>query len=166
MEKIKEIIIIDFDGTIAATPEPETGKVIYKEKTGEEYPHKGWWGHNSSLDTTIFDIQPIEPTFSFVKEMYGREGVKVFLLTGRLPKNSKHVEIILDGFGVKFDDYFYKTHHDTITFKLNKMSELLVQYPDVERFMVFEDREEHFEHFQKWGFEQKQIDFTLIKITK
>jgi hypothetical protein len=161
---VTKIFLIDFDGTISNTPEKEEGIKIYKEKTGNDYPHKGWWGRNESLDMNMFDIKPIQSTVDVVKKHYGQPNTKVFLLTGRVPKNSQAVEKILDSYGVKFDDYFYKTSHDTLDFKLKKMSELLVQYPDTQEVTLFEDRKEHFDAFEKWGENNKNIKFKLIKV--
>ena len=109
---VTKIYLIDFDGTIARTPEREEGVKIYKDKTGNDYPHKGWWGRNESLDMDMFDIKPIQSTVDVVKREYGKPNTKVFLLTGRVPKNSQAVEKILNSYGVKFDDYFYKTSHE------------------------------------------------------
>lgn len=39
---IKKLSFYDFDGCLVNSPEPEEGKRIYKEKTGDDYPHKGW----------------------------------------------------------------------------------------------------------------------------
>ena len=161
---VTKIYLIDFDGTIARTPEREEGVKIYKDKTGNDYPHKGWWGRNESLDMDMFDIEPIQSTVDVVKREYGKPNTKVFLLTGRVPKNSKSVEKILNSYGVKFDDFFYKTSHDTLDFKLKKMSQLLVEYPDTQEVILMEDRQEHFAAFEKWGENNKNIKFKLIKV--
>ena len=161
---VTKIYLIDFDGTIARTPEREEGVKIYKDKTGNDYPHKGWWGRNESLDMDMFDIKPIQSTVDVVKREYGKPNTKVFLLTGRVPKNSQAVEKILNSYGVKFDDYFYKTSHDTLDFKLKKMSQLLVEYPDTQEVILMEDRQEHFAAFEKWGENNKNIKFKLIKV--
>jgi hypothetical protein len=161
---IKKLILVDFDSTLAKTPDDIEGKRIWKEKTGETYPHVGWYGRNQSLDMNVFDIPPIEPTLSMVKENYGVEGTKVFLLTGRLPKNGPFVEKIIESYGIKFDEYFYKTSYETLVFKLKKMSELLEDYPDVEEVILYEDRVLHFDAFENWGKEHKEIKFKLIRI--
>jgi hypothetical protein len=56
IDEIKKIAVFDFDGTLIMTPTPDDGKLLYKMKTGNDWPHKGWWGQKDSLDTTIFDI--------------------------------------------------------------------------------------------------------------
>jgi hypothetical protein len=161
---VTKIFLIDFDGTISRSPNRKEAEIIYKEKVGEDWPFKGFYGRNESLDMNIFDFPPIQSTVDVVKKHYGQPNTKVFLLTGRVPKNSQAVEKILDSYGVKFDDYFYKTSHDTLDFKLKKMSELLVQYPDTQEVTLFEDRKEHFDAFEKWGKEHKNIKFKLIRV--
>jgi len=32
------------------------GKETWKEKTGEDWPHLGWWGRATSLDPDIFYV--------------------------------------------------------------------------------------------------------------
>ena len=67
--KITKISAFDFDGTIVNTPLPDVGKVIWKQKTGKEWPHKGWWGQADSLDSKIFDM----PIIQMVRDSYDRE---------------------------------------------------------------------------------------------
>ena len=42
-----KVAFFDFDGTLMNSPTPENGKIIYKEKTGVNYPYEGWWGRVS-----------------------------------------------------------------------------------------------------------------------
>lgn len=163
-KKITRLYLIDFDGSISRSPDRKEAEKIYKEKIGEEWPFKGFYGRNESLDMNIFEFPPIQSTVDVVKSEYGKPNTKVFLLTGRVPKNSQAVEKILNSYGVKFDDYFYKTSHDTLDFKLKKMSQLLVEYPDTQEVILLEDRKEHFDAFEKWGENNKNIKFKLIKV--
>lgn len=47
--KVTELAIFDFDGTTMDTLYPEIGRPIYKEKTGEDWPFKGWWVDQNHL---------------------------------------------------------------------------------------------------------------------
>ena len=58
MKNKTKLSVFDFDGTLIATPLPDSGKIAYEEKTGKTWPHKGWWGQADSLDMNVFDIQP------------------------------------------------------------------------------------------------------------
>ena len=61
--KITKIEIYDFDGTLVDTQLPDTGKPIWKEKTGEDWPYKGWWGRVESLDMDVFEQKPVPSVF-------------------------------------------------------------------------------------------------------
>ena len=37
LSNIERIAFFDFDGTLVNSPEPEEGKIIYKQKTGKDY---------------------------------------------------------------------------------------------------------------------------------
>ena len=64
----KRLICFDFDDTLFHTPLPEEGKKIWKEKTGQEWPHIGWWGKPESIDNEIFEIPKNETLFIGDKE--------------------------------------------------------------------------------------------------
>ena len=53
---MKKLVSFDFDKTMCFTPEPEEGKVIFKNKTGLDWPHRGWWGRSETLNLEIFSI--------------------------------------------------------------------------------------------------------------
>lgn len=42
---IHKISFYDMDGSLINSPEPEMGKELYKQKTGNEWPYVGWWGN-------------------------------------------------------------------------------------------------------------------------
>ena len=54
---IKKLICFDFDDTLCHTLKPEEGKVIWKEKFGTDWPHRGWWSKPETLDLDIFDTK-------------------------------------------------------------------------------------------------------------
>ena len=37
-----ELLVYDFDGTLANTPTPREGKIMYENKIGQAWPHVGW----------------------------------------------------------------------------------------------------------------------------
>ena len=51
---IKKLVCFDFDDTLCNTVKHDDGKVIWREKFGVEYPHRGWWSKPESLDMDIF----------------------------------------------------------------------------------------------------------------
>lgn len=152
MEKIK-LSIFDFDGTLMATPLPDTGKDLYKQNTGKEWPHKGWFSKPESLCMTAFDIMPIED----VKTDYLREladGSIMVMLTGRLERLSTHVEEILEAHNFGFDHYLYNTGGNTEDCKIKSLNQLLTDYPNVEAVEMWDDRIKHIPLFEEWGKQQ------------
>jgi len=82
---VKKISIFDFDNTLCLTPEPKEGHPIYKKVTGQDWPHKGWWGRGRlsklrSEVTTILDkynlifdevhLNPGMDTFKFKTDLF------------------------------------------------------------------------------------------------
>ena len=81
--KKTRLAVFDFDGTLFDTPLPDTGKDIFKEKTGKDWPHKGWWGKGESMDSNVFNIPPVDSVLAdFMFERANPETL-VVLLTGR-----------------------------------------------------------------------------------
>lgn len=150
-DNITKISIFDFDGTLMATPEPETGMKIYKEKTGKDWPFQGWWGRNESLDMDIFDIKPISSVIADYNKERVKPNTRVIMMTGRTPKNADYVEKILNKYNITFDEYIYKKASDTLSFKINKLEEMLKSYSKLKEIEIWEDRVLHSKAFEEWG---------------
>ena len=99
-DNITKIAIFDFDGTLVDSPNPDTGKKEWEEKTGKEYPHRGWWSKRESLDTNVFDINTIKDTVMEYLAEYEDPNTLVIMLTGRLPNQADQVEEILNSKGI------------------------------------------------------------------
>ena len=149
MEKTK-IAVFDFDGTLMATPLPDTGKDLYKKNTGKDWPHKGWFSKPESLCMKSFDINPIKD----VLEAYQSEKEKgsiLVMLTGRMSRLEPHVKAILDAHDMKFEHYLYNTGGDTKDVKLASLDKLLNDYPSVVEVEMWDDRLIHIPFFEEWG---------------
>lgn len=161
MRKITKLAVFDFDGTLCSTPLPDIGKSIFKEKTGKEFPHKGWWSKKESLDIDIFDI----PMIDSVKEAYDKISLETdalkIMLTGRIKPLSKQVESILESHGLIFDKYYYNIGGSTEIYKMRIMDELFEKYPDADEIEIWEDREPHIQVFKT--FLQEKIDSGRLK---
>lgn len=162
-DNITKISIFDFDGTLMATPEPETGMKIYKEKTGKDWPFQGWWGRNESLDMDIFDIKPIPSVIVDYNKETVKPNTRVIMMTGRIPKNAEFVEKILNKYNITFDEYIYKKASDTLSFKINKLEEMLRCYSNLKEISMWEDRIEHVKAFTEWGF-NKDIKMVVNQV--
>jgi hypothetical protein len=160
-KKITKLSVFDFDGTLAYSPEPEQGKPEYKEKTGEAWPYKGWWGREETLDTNIFDI-PINPSVvSDYKKEKSDPNTLVVMMTGRITKLSKQVEKILSDNNLSFDYYLYNDGGSTLDFKIKTMDKLLSKYPNIKSVEMWDDRDEHIGPFKAWGSSLDGIDFHI-----
>ena len=148
--KVSRIAIFDFDGTTMDTLSPETGRPIYKEKTGQDWPFKGWWGRPESLDMSIFDFKPLpEVKAGFNKEAASNNTLMVSL-TGRRKNLADKVESILHANGYKFDKYLYNYGSDTLSNKLEQIGNLLKEFPSVRTVAMFDDRNEHVPAFKQY----------------
>jgi len=159
-DNITKIAIFDFDGTLMKTPHPDTGKIEWEEKTGKDYPHRGWWSKRESLDTNVFNINPIKDTVMEYLAEYEDPNTLVIMLTGRLSNQADQVEHILNSQGIIFDEYHYKNDGDTLSSKLNTIQSLLNRYPNVNHIEIYEDREPHAKGFEDWG-EENNIDIKV-----
>lgn len=149
-KKITKIAVFDFDGTLVSTELPITGKEIWLEKTGKEWPHQGWWGKAESLDTEVFET----PLVEMVKEAYDtmklEDETLMVMLTGRMIKLSTHVEKILEEHGLEFDEYHYNKGGATEVAKMKTMDMLLDKFPDVNEIVLWDDRIEHIPIFTEF----------------
>ena len=153
-QKITKLAIFDFDGTLVDTPLPETGKELYQEKTGKQWPHIGWWSKQESLDLQVFEMPTLDEVITDYERCFAEDGTAVVMLTGRRLHLSAHVELILDTKGLKFDEYHYNRGGATEVEKMKTMGKLLEKYPDVDSIEMWDDRLAHIPHFEKWGAEQ------------
>ena len=150
-ENVTKLSVFDFDGTLVDTGMPDTHKIIYKEKTGQDWPYKGWWGRPESLDMDVFDFKAIPEVKSAYTIERQRPNTMVISLTGRRPKLSKEVEAILNANGYVFDKYLYNYGNDTLSNKIEQLNNLLSETPNIVDVELFDDRAEHISTFQSWG---------------
>lgn len=163
-DKINRIVIFDFDGTLINTATPDTGKDIWKHKTGQDWPHIGWWSKKESLDTEVFDNKPISSVVDAYKRESSNPNTLLIMMTGRIPRLSNEVETILNSNGLKFDKYLYNNSSDTLNFKLSKLDEFLTMYPNLESILMYDDREEHVIEFRRWGDSHSEINFKIVHV--
>lgn len=160
---IKKLSFYDFDGCLVNSPEPEEGKGIYKEKTGNDYPHKGWWGRKESLDSDIFDINYNEDVYQKYLIDSKESSTMSILLTNRMDKLSGEVIELLDGFNIKFDDYSFKRGSKE---KVDRIKFYLSIHPNVKIIDIYDDREKElvaFRQFKKEFSDKYQINIYPVK---
>ena len=139
---IKRLAFYDMDGTLIDTPMPDTGRVRWKEVTGEEYPHLGWWGRAESLDTDVFDIKPFPAVLNQLKTDTARPDTRTVLLTNRIEKLRPQILNLLRSNGITLDDYNLKKGGGE---KDERILNYLKKYPTVEEVVVYDDRDKELE---------------------
>ena len=105
---MKRLAVFDFDGTLIDSPDKENGMRLWKEKNGQPYPHKGWWGRRESLDTTLFDIKPFPNILVKLREDMGDPDTTTIILTSRMEKLRPQLENILSLNGIRVDELITK----------------------------------------------------------
>lgn len=166
MKKIKKLAIFDFDGTLVDTPLPDIGRLQYQEKTGNVWPHEGWWGKELSLDMDIFDMPVVPSVIEAYKEEKTSDTTAVIMLTGRMTKLKDSVGKILKSHDLTFDEYHYNRGGATDVAKIKTMENLLGKYLHVDEIAMWDDRLEHIAIFQAWADKQiKQGNIKSFQIT-
>jgi hypothetical protein len=123
--KITKVAIFDFDGTLISTPLPEEGKKTYKEKTGKDWPHAGWWGQPMSLDMSVFDMPTISNVISDYKKEITNPDTMVVMVTGRMVKLTDLVKDILNRHGLRFHEYHFNRGGSTDSAKKKTFDQIL-----------------------------------------
>lgn len=135
---IKALYFFDMDGTTINSPMPETGKSIYKAKTGNDYPHIGWWSKPESLDTNVFDIKPFPNVLKVLNDANSNNESYVVILTSRQHKLRSVVENVLNVNHIHVDKLDMKYDEKT---KGEKVLGYLKEFPDVNEINVYDDRD-------------------------
>lgn len=143
---ITKLAVFDFDATLMDTPMPDEGKIIWKEKTGEEYPHVGWWGRKESLDTTVFDINPFPSVENALKDAYNDPDTHTVILTSRLEKLRPEVEKILNQHNIDVDEILLKKTNQE---KNERVEEILSRFDSIDTVNLYDDREKEFNAYRK-----------------
>jgi hypothetical protein len=157
-----KLVCFDLDDTLCHTIKPEEGKPIWKEKTGEDWPHRGWWSKPESLDLDIFDIKVNPYVYEEYLKAVSDPNNYVICATGRVEKLRPEVEKLLSEKNLAFDAIYLNTGGDTFNFKC-RLFERLIRKLGVSEFTMYDDRELHLIEFKKWA---KTIDcrITIIDV--
>ncbi len=150
--------VFDFDGTLMDSPMPEAGKLKYKEITGEEWPHRGWWGQLDSL--APFEVEPIEATKKLYNEYSVIPNSVNVLMTNRLAKFEPIVKEKLRGLYV-FDYYDFKNDNRE---KPERIKDILKNNPSIEVINIFDDMDEQIERFNRFKEENPNLEINVFQI--
>lgn len=175
----------DFDDTLFHTMLPNPGEKIWHEKTGEPWPHRGWWSKPETLDIEIFETPKNDWTYKeYLKATEDTDSLRI-LATGRLQKvpGMRHnIEKILNQHNFSFDEIwvvpstdesqvqngkkgiYLNWGGDTFTFKTT-LFEKLIKITGCDHFVMYDDREEHLPRFEEWASTQ-QIPITIVDVVR
>lgn len=163
---INKIAIFDFDGTLVNTPLKPSGW------------SGGWWGKEHSL------LPPFMPKHTELKEkglsFLNKKVADAYLekkecpnthtvmMTGRHWGLHKHVMNILHGYGLcskedlcnlleESNKFVFISGGNTLAGKLDRLTELVLEFPEVDLVEMWEDRQEHIPHFRNHAEELKKV---------
>jgi len=176
----------DFDDTLFHTMLPNPGESIWKEKTGNLWPHRGWWSKPETLNTEIFDTPKNEWVYSeYLRATEETDSLKI-LATGRLqkvPGMRENIEKILNSHNFSFDEIwaiessdekqngngekgiYLNWGGDTFDFKKTLFSKL-IQITNCDKFVMYDDREEHLPRFEEWAIKTQKIPVTIVDVVR
>ena len=160
-----KLIVFDFDGTMFHTPEPHEGRRVWREKTGFEFPHTGWWGKAESLNTEVFYIPANEWVLARYKEATADPDAYVIMATGRLQKSQgmrKNIDKILEQNNITFDEIWLNWGGDTYNFK-TRLFEQKMKELKVKELTMYDDRHEHLVKFKQWAVGQR-ADINIVDV--
>tara|TARA_R110000796_G_scaffold1673_2_gene6924 strand:+ start:5169 stop:5696 length:528 start_codon:yes stop_codon:yes gene_type:complete len=168
INKITKVSVFDFDGTLIDTPMPNPGKEIWKEKTGEDYPHVGWWSKPETLSLDVFDQEPFDDIASLYRTEKANPNTFVCLATGRIIPLTDQVHAILNHHGFNFDEVvlagdkrWQSKGGNTLSFKLAYFADLKGRFPNLEMIEIWDDRDEHHATFVQWGRLQHPLNVVI-----
>jgi hypothetical protein len=136
---INKLSFYDFDGTLAKSPLPDSGKEQWSQYYGQSYPHNGWWGRPESLDTDVFNIELYPSTTKLIKDDINNPETYVIILTSRIERIKPYIENILTINGIHPDIIDVKKDEKS---KGEKVIEYVNKFPDVTRVDVYDDNYE------------------------
>lgn len=149
----KVLNVFDFDGTLMNSPLPEEGMPLYKQITGNDWPHRGWWGQIDSL--APFDVKPIEKTKKLYDKFTSIPNSVSILMTNRIPKFESVVREKLKDHYI-FDYYDFKNDHRE---KPDRISEMLKMNPSIDTINIFDDMDEQIARFE--AFKQANPNYNI-----
>lgn len=150
--------VFDFDGTLMDSPTPEIGMPLYKELTGMDWPHRGWWGQIDSLKP--FDVKPIQKTEKLYHAYTSIPNSVSILMTNRIPKFEPIVREKLRDYYI-FDYYDFKNDHRE---KPDRIMDILKSNPSIKVINIFDDMDEQIVKFELFKEQHPEYEVNIYKI--
>lgn len=157
---ITTLNVFDFDGTLIDSPTPEVGKQMYKQITGINYPHKGWWGQLDSLSP--FNLKPLSITQKYYSELKNKPNSLTILMTNRLAKFEDIIKEKIKGI-YDFDMLNFKTNQKE---KPERIIDILEKYPTINTINIFDDMDEQINLFNEFKKNYPNLNINITQIKK
>ena len=151
-QKVTELYVFDFDGTLFETPDPVAGRQFYEKTTGQRWPHKGWLSWPESLLPPL-KIKP-GPSLADYRQHCGRAGSRTVVLTARVTRTGRAVHSVLDDHQLCPDRVILKpgdSRQSTPEFKVDSVRALMRQFPDIVKVKVWDDRDDNLEAMRRFS---------------
>jgi hypothetical protein len=154
---VKRLYIFDMDDTLVIHPERDEGEAEYREKTGQEWPHKEWWKVSKTLESPPFTIGPYKEIVNLYRKMKRDPDGKVVIMTGRIasPSMKKVTQKMLTKMGLgplrHGDNLLLKNPNapNTLSWKTRMLKGFTKRFPDLEEIHMWDDRRNHVASFEK-----------------
>ncbi len=141
---VTELFLFDFDGTLFHTPCLKEGMALYKQLTGKDWPHKGWWASPESLKPPLITYPG--PAIEDFRSHLGRPNSKTFILTSRIDKTREPLIKIAEHGSIFAERIFMKPSDTRVpgyVYKGNVVRNLLSEFPNLTRIKFWDDKEEN-----------------------
>ena len=151
-QKVTQLFIYDFDGTLFSTPEPKQGKELYEKITGKKWEHKGWLSWPESL------LPPLKstpgPALTEYRQNLGKAGSQTMVLTARIKRTEEAVRMVLENNHIYPDKLILKPDsmdESSPDFKVRIIKNLLEQFPDVTLVKFWDDSARNLASVQRFS---------------
>ena len=165
-QKITQLYVFDFDGTLFNTPEPKTGRELYEKCSGKKWDRKGWLSWPESLLPPIRSTSgPALPEF---RQHIGRAGSLTVIITGRIERTKSALVQVLENFQVYPERLLLKPDsldETTAYFKSRAFQQLLEEFLDVTLVKFWDDLPENLSVIHSLSKSYKHIQFDIIDAT-
>ena len=169
VQKITELYLFDFDGTLFETPDIMAGQQLYEKSTGCKWPFRGWFSRPESLLPPL-KIKP-GPALADYHRHFHRAGSYTVVLTARIQGTEEAVRAVLTDHQLSPDMLILKpqnTRETNPTFKVNSLSKLLGKFPDTVLVKFWDDRADNLAAVKQFSkmHRNSDIKFEVIDSTR
>jgi hypothetical protein len=163
-QKITELYVFDFDGTLFIGPSKLIGPKYYKACTGKKWPHARWLSNPQSLLPPM-KVKP-GPALVDYRSHCGRAGSVTAVLTARNVLAEAGVRTVLEDHQLYPDELIMKPGDCTLpvpNYKVNRLANLLKQFPDAIMVKFWDDNQRNLMLLQSFSTQcqNSKIEFQI-----